>query len=136
MATALSLQENTNLETYTLIWLDRSADESRETIQAQQYFRLAINYLKIFKECDECVKYIQSIPQDDHVVMIVSGRLGQEIVPRIHHLRQLSAIYVYCMNKKNNEQWAQPFNKVSHYIDRKFLSKEYLSDQTHYCQSG
>jgi hypothetical protein len=123
MATALSLPENPNLETYTLIWLDRSADDSRETIQAQQYFRMAINYLKIFKESNECIKYIQSIPRDDHVVMIVSGRLGQEIVPRILQFPQVSAIYVYCMDKQKNEQWTRPFNKVCLSINRKFSSK-------------
>jgi hypothetical protein len=124
MATALASEEVPNLETYTLIWLDKSADELQESMQAQQYFRMAINYLKIFKESDACIKYIQSIPQDDHVIMIVSGRLGQEIVPRIHQLRQVSAIYVYCMSKQKNEQWARPFTKVSLSIDRKFLNEK------------
>ncbi|CAF5071208.1 unnamed protein product, partial [Rotaria sp. Silwood1] len=44
--------------------------------------------------------------------MIVSGQLGQEIVPSIHKLQQVVSIYVYCMNKKKNEQWARTFAKV------------------------
>jgi hypothetical protein len=44
--------------------------------------------------------------------LIVSGQFGREIVPKIHQLEQLSAIYVYCMNKEANEQWAKDFLKV------------------------
>ncbi|CAF1353988.1 unnamed protein product [Rotaria sordida] len=44
--------------------------------------------------------------------MIVSGRLGREIVPSIHELRQVISIYVYCMDKKSHEQWACNFEKV------------------------
>ncbi|CAF1071152.1 unnamed protein product [Rotaria sordida] len=44
--------------------------------------------------------------------MIVSGQLGKEIVPSIHNLRQVMSIYVYCMNKAINEQWASRFVKV------------------------
>ncbi|CAF1196393.1 unnamed protein product [Rotaria sordida] len=44
--------------------------------------------------------------------MIVSGRLGREIVPSIHKLRQVISIYVYCMDKRSNEQWAGNFEKV------------------------
>ncbi|CAF1143683.1 unnamed protein product [Rotaria sp. Silwood1] len=44
--------------------------------------------------------------------MIVSGRLGQDIVPSIHELRQVISIYVYCMDKSRHEQWARNFAKV------------------------
>ena len=112
MAVASSIQPISNLEIYTLIWLDSSANGSQETIQAQKHFRTAINYLKVFKHSDECIDYIKFIPNDDRVVLIVSGRLGQETVPQIHQYRKVSAIYVYCMDKKKNEHWANQFNKV------------------------
>ncbi|CAF3985218.1 unnamed protein product [Rotaria sp. Silwood1] len=44
--------------------------------------------------------------------MIVSGQLGKEIVPSVHNLQQVISIYVYCMNKEINEQWASRFTKV------------------------
>ncbi|CAF3807343.1 unnamed protein product [Rotaria sp. Silwood1] len=44
--------------------------------------------------------------------MIVSGQSEQEIVPSIHKLQQVVSIYIYCMNKKKNEQWARTFAKV------------------------
>jgi len=112
MAVTSLTQEKPNLETYSLIWLDSSAGTSQDAIQAQQYLRTVINYVKLFQQSDECEEYILSVPKDDRIILIVSGRLGRELVPRIHQLRQISSIYVYCMNKKKNEQWVQPFNKV------------------------
>ncbi|CAF4869195.1 unnamed protein product, partial [Rotaria sp. Silwood2] len=44
--------------------------------------------------------------------MIVSGQLGKEIVPAVQNLQQVTSIYVYCMNKEINEQWANRFAKV------------------------
>ena len=86
-------------------------NNSQENIQAQQQLRTSINHLLTFEDDQQCLQYIQSLPKDDRIVLIVSGRLGQIIVPQIVHLRQIISIYVYCMDKKANEQWAQHFLK-------------------------
>ncbi|CAF1296714.1 unnamed protein product, partial [Adineta steineri] len=65
-----------------------------------------------FQDIKQCQQYIEQTSQKDRLAIIVSGRLGQEIVPHIHQLRQVISIYVYCMDKKNNEQWALKFSKV------------------------
>ncbi|CAF3749135.1 unnamed protein product [Rotaria sp. Silwood1] len=44
--------------------------------------------------------------------MVVSGQLGRKIVPTIHSLRQVISIYVYCFDKKRNEEWACKYAKV------------------------
>lgn len=111
---AVTLSENTqkNLETYFLLWLDETVNNSEENVQAQRQLRTSINQLTSFDNDSDCEKYIHSVAKDDRIVLIVSGRLGQEFVPRIHHLPQISLIYVYCMEKMCNEQWAKPFYKV------------------------
>lgn len=112
MATATLTQEKPNLEIYSLVWLDNSVGSSQDTIQAQRFLQNAINYIKLFRQVDKCEEYIQSLSKIDRVILIVSGQLGREIVPKIHQLRQIHSIYVYCMNKQKNEDWARPFNKV------------------------
>ncbi len=116
MATALSntTQEDGNLETYCLIWLDASVNESQENIEAQKQLRTSINHLITFEDDQRCLQYIQSVSKDDRIILIVSGRLGQIIVPKIVKYRHIASIYVYCMNKKANEQWAKNFNKVTY----------------------
>jgi hypothetical protein len=114
MATpVLPLKANENLETYCLIWLDASVNSSKETIQAQQQLQTSINHLLTFKDDQKCLQHIRSSPKDDRIVLVVSGRSGRIIVPKIAQLRQIISIYVYCMDKKANEQWTQQYSKVS-----------------------
>jgi hypothetical protein len=71
-----------------------------------------IHHFKTFQNVQDCELFIQQKSNDDRIYFIVSGRLGQEIVPRIHHLRQVFSIYVYCQDIRKNEEWACKFNKV------------------------
>jgi hypothetical protein len=111
----LSSSKDNNLETFSLVWLDATVNESKENREVQQQLRKSINRLKTFNNADECEQYIRSMSEQDRVVIIVSGRLGQEVVPRIHHLRQVCRIYVYCMDRARNERWAKQFSKVRIY---------------------
>ena len=44
--------------------------------------------------------------------MIISGSLGQHIVPRVHKMIQVDSIFIFCGNKKYHEQWAKEWAKV------------------------
>jgi hypothetical protein len=105
-------QHKQNLETYFLIWLDAAVNSSEENVEAQQQLRTSINHLTTFDDDNECEEYIRSVSKHDRIILIVSGQLGQKLIPRIHQLQQIFAIYVYCMNKMPNEHWAQEFSKV------------------------
>lgn len=102
-----------NLETFSLIWLDASVNDSSENVDAQRQLRTSIHFLITFEDGEKCEEYIRTVPRDDRIVLIISGRFGQTIVPRIHSLRQVSDIYVYCKDKKRNEVWAKEFKKVN-----------------------
>ncbi|CAF3116856.1 unnamed protein product [Rotaria sp. Silwood2] len=101
-----------NLETFSLIWLDAVVKTAKENIGAQSDLRAIINYLKVFNNVEKCEKFIRKCHDADRVVLIVSGGLGQQIVPRIYKLQQVRAIYVYCMDKKKNKKWASQYTKV------------------------
>ena len=114
MATAISTSKaDENLETYCLVWLDASANSSKKTHQAQKQLQISINHLLTFENDQQCLQHIQSSSKDDRIILVVSGRSGRIVVPKIAQLRQIIAIYVYCMDKKANEQWTQLFPKVS-----------------------
>jgi hypothetical protein len=103
--------EENHLESFSLIWLDADVNikENRDT---QQKLRAIINHLKEFHDARECQQYIEQRSKEDSLVLIVSGRLGEEVVPCIHNFHQVSSIYVYCTDKTKNEQWACKFAKV------------------------
>jgi hypothetical protein len=113
-----SSSEDSNVETFSLIWLDATVNTSEENIKSQAILRESINQLTTFYNGDECITHIQNRSVNDRIILISSGGLGQLIVPQIHELRQIFSIYIYCINKEAHEQWARKFVKVN----RKFSS--------------
>jgi hypothetical protein len=108
-----SLSEDENFETTTLIWLDNPLIKSEEEINTQQKFRFAVNHIKLFDNTKECEKYIQHLFRDDRIVLITSGQLGKTFIPCIHHYRQITSIYIFCMDQKKHEEWTKDFLKVN-----------------------
>ena len=96
----------------SVLWLDNCVNTTQENIHGQNLFRSSIGHLKTFDNVDRCEEYIRSTPIDERLILIVSGRLGRVLTPRIHQLRQVSSIYVYCLDKTINEQWAIAYTKV------------------------
>ena len=105
-----------NLETFSIFWLDPQVNQTEDNRNAQLKLREIINHLKTFDDQNQCLQRILSLSTQDRLVLIVSGRCGRQLVPQIHHLRQVSSIYVYCMDKKANEQWAKDFIKIKSVI--------------------
>ncbi|CAF3222455.1 unnamed protein product [Rotaria socialis] len=112
MTATYTFVNNNDLETVCLVWLDASVNISSENIATQKELRSIIHHFKTFSNAPDCKQYIQQKSQYDRVFLIASGRLGQEIVPHIHHYRQVFNIYVYCHDKEKNEEWARKFIKV------------------------
>ncbi len=108
----INASSDDNLETFSLLWLDASVNITGDNLNAQQELRTIFNQLKPFENPNQCEQYIRVMSVEDRVVLIVSGQLGRDIVPRIHHLQQLLSIYVYCHNLESNEQWSRQFSKV------------------------
>jgi hypothetical protein len=114
MAVALSntTQNDENLETYCLIWVDSSVNNSSDNCQAQKQLKTTIHHLLTFEDDQQCFNYIKNLSKEDRIILITSGRSGRQIVPQINNLRQIISIYIYCMDKKANEQWSKSFSKV------------------------
>ena len=106
-----------NLDASSLVWLDEKVNKSQENIDAQQRLTLVIKTIKTFERVEPCEQYIKSQPGVERIVFIVSGALGQKIVPRINECKQIIAIYIYCGNKNNHKEWTKEFPKVyAHFI--------------------
>lgn len=111
MTTSVFLQDN-NLEGFYLVWLDTFINKSKEIFDAQEQIQLIINHIKTFENIKDCEEYFYNISSNDRICFIVSDDLGQQIIPNIHHYRQIFSIYFYCLNKNMNEEWTKTFPKV------------------------
>lgn len=105
-----------NLETYSIVWLDRLVSDAKEYMDAQQRLRASVNYIRTFKNIDECELFIQTVPSQDRIIFITNNQLGQELIPRIHHLRQICSIYIYNNDNKRGGGWVKEFKKVKFII--------------------
>ncbi|CAF4848912.1 unnamed protein product [Rotaria sp. Silwood1] len=117
-----------NVESFTCLWLDKYVNKTEDNIDTQEELRQIINDVRTFDNSDACEQYIRKITQEK-IVLIVSGGLGREIVPRLHDLPQFSACYVFCKDKKANEEWAKKYNKINGvFVQRHHLITQITED--------
>lgn len=112
MQSTPTLQKD-NLETVWQIWLSNSINTCRKVVDIPEQVRSNDNNIKTFENSIECEQFICSLSNNDRAVFIVDDLLGQQIIPRIHELRQVFAIYVYSTEIKINESWFKQFSKVT-----------------------
>ncbi|CAF1248142.1 unnamed protein product [Rotaria sordida] len=102
---------NTSKKQLTFVWLDSDAFENDENLETQQELYAIADHVEIFTDSNVCEEFIRSVP-NQRLVLFASGRLGLHIIPRIHQLKQIIAIYIYCINKTKYEQWTKDFDKI------------------------
>ena len=61
---------------------------------------------------ERCAQFIGETCVNKRVFLVTSGGIGREIVPKIHHIEQLYAIYVYCGHVQGHLEWASKLPKV------------------------
>ena len=110
LSVSLMLNKTDNLEPCSLLWVDASAN-SNENRHAQQLLRSIFNPIRIFEDNIECETYIHQ-SKCDQILLIVSGHLGFDMIPFIHSLRQITLIYIYCLNSTKHKTWASKFTKI------------------------
>ena len=100
------------LQNFHLIWLDNNIDDNntdcRNTIMQLQRI---INTINTFTNGEECVEFLENM-QNDKAYIIISGTLGQQIVPCIHNMSQVDSIFIFCSNKAYHEQWIKDWSKI------------------------
>ncbi|CAF4372486.1 unnamed protein product, partial [Didymodactylos carnosus] len=101
------MSEVLNNDKLIIIWLDANIDPKLE-----RDLHCAVSVLKVFQDPDQCVDHIISFENGENVLLIVSGSYGRNIVPLIYQISQLVWIYIYCINKQVNEQWAKNYEKI------------------------
>ena len=95
-----------------LIWLDTNINiKNKDCGNTVTQLRRVVNDINTFTDGEDCIQFINTI-NDNKVCMIISGSLGQHIVPRVHSMSQVDSIFIFCGNKKHHEQWAKEWSKI------------------------
>jgi tetratricopeptide (TPR) repeat protein len=119
-----------------VIWLDNNIDENsigcRNTITQ---LRRIVNDISTFTDDEECVQFLENIT-DNRACMIISGSLGQFIVPRVHNMSQVDSIFIFCDNEKRHEQWAKAWPKIKGVFTEMSPICEALKRATQQCEQN
>ncbi|CAF1386644.1 unnamed protein product [Adineta ricciae] len=100
------------VQNFLLVWVDANIDEKDQDCQnTLTHLRSVVNDVNIYTQPDACLQFLKSIG-DEKAFVITSGSLGQHLVPEIHGITQVNAIYIFCGNKSRHESWAKNWSKV------------------------
>ncbi|UJR19637.1 hypothetical protein I4U23_022771 [Adineta vaga] len=100
------------IQNVLLIWLDSNIDENNKDYENTiTQLRCVVNDLNIYTDGAQCIQFIETI-KDRKACIIISGSLGQLIVPSVHNLSQVDSIFIFCGNKQRHEVWAQTWPKI------------------------
>jgi hypothetical protein len=100
------------MQNVLLIWLDSNIDNKNQDCRnTVTQLRRIVNDIKTYTDGDRCIQFINTI-RDNKACMIISGALGQLIVPRVHNMFQVDSIFIFCRNKKHHEQWTKEWPKI------------------------
>ncbi|CAF1093451.1 unnamed protein product [Didymodactylos carnosus] len=98
-------------ETGEIIFL--RLDPYLEGEEREKYKYLAAPSLwKFYHNANDCENLLRSECRGKHVFLISSGQLSQQLVPTVHDLPQLTAVYIHCGDVELNKKWSCNFKKV------------------------
>ncbi|CAF4234579.1 unnamed protein product, partial [Rotaria sordida] len=125
-AAVLSRPRRRVLQNFLLVWLDGNLDESNEDFKKSlRRLRRVVASITTFTDAQECVNFLSEIKREK-VFMIISGSLGQHVIPDIEAWPQLESVYVFCRDQVVHEEWANKISKALQ-IDRENCDRALIS---------
>ena len=96
-----------------LVWLDNNIDEVDNVDCRNTLAQLCwvVSNTQVFTDENKCLDFIYKT-KHEKICMIISGSLGQNIVPVVHSMPSIDSIFIYCGNKSLHETWVKKWSKV------------------------
>jgi tetratricopeptide (TPR) repeat protein len=100
------------IQNFFLIWVDSCIDESindyQDIITQLQY---TVNTIYTYTNINSCVEFLTK-NGDENAFLIVSSSFSQQLVPIIHDMLQLHAIYIFDNETMTLKEWTNEWSKV------------------------
>ncbi|CAF1342373.1 unnamed protein product [Adineta steineri] len=99
-------------QNYLLVWVDANIDQANKDCQdTLNQLKNVVNDVNLCTEPNQCIQVLNKVDKE-HAFVITSGSLGQHLVPEIHDMPQVDAIYIFCGDKSRHQGWAQNWTKI------------------------
>ncbi|CAF1320417.1 unnamed protein product [Adineta steineri] len=110
-----------NKEDIRLIWLDAKIDDSQDSLRTQTLLLEFNPAAQFYTDPTRCIVFIKSTP-NEQILLIVSGALAREVLSQIHDTQQITAVFVFCGNRKYHIELISKYSKVADvFTDQKML---------------
>ncbi|CAF0751824.1 unnamed protein product [Adineta ricciae] len=98
---------------FRLVWLDKFIDVANDPHCANTVAQLQeiVEDVRTFTDVNECIEFINGL-KEDYILMVVSGSLGEMILPSIHDLNQIKFFCVFCQDQQRHRQWTSKWSKI------------------------
>lgn len=95
-----------------LIWVDANVQSSiADTTDTHDKLRVFVDEIILVDTPVKCIEMLNELDQSKCYV-ITSGAFGKNLVPQIHSIPHLEAIFVFCGNTTFHETWAKQWAKI------------------------
>jgi hypothetical protein len=100
------------VQNFRLIWLDPKINVSTPDCRnSLTRLRRVVNSVNTFTDIDTCLDFLKNV-HDEKAFLIVSGSIGENVIPSVHSMTQLDSIFVFCSNKARYEYLMIEWPKV------------------------
>ncbi|CAF1336708.1 unnamed protein product [Adineta steineri] len=124
------------MQNVLLIWLDHNINNNNaDRNNTIKQLKRIVNNINTFTDGEECVDFIKTII-NNKICMIVSGALGEHIVPHVHDMSQVDTIFIFCNNQEWHKQWTKEWSKIKGiFTDITSICKA-LKQTAHQCEQN
>ncbi|CAF0779814.1 unnamed protein product [Adineta steineri] len=99
-------------QNHLLVWTDANINQTNKHFQnVLAHLNNVASNINLCTQSDQCIQLLNQV-RHERVFVITSGSLGQHLVPEIHNLSQVDAIYIFCSNKVRHQEWARNWTKI------------------------
>ncbi|CAF1496523.1 unnamed protein product [Adineta steineri] len=124
------------MQNVLLVWLDTNINENNaDCSDTIKQLKRVVNNVNTFTDREECFEFILTI-NNNKVCMIVSGSLGQFIVPHVHDISRVDTIFIFCKNPEWHKQWAKEWSKIKGVFTDISSLCEALRQIAHQCEQN
>ncbi|CAF3317902.1 unnamed protein product [Rotaria socialis] len=101
------------IQNFLLVWLDRHINDVKNADYLNTISKLKELADKVYKfhDADDFVSFI-SDNKREKICIITSAEMGEIIVPVIHNMKQISAIYILSGDQAQHHVWIDGWSKI------------------------
>ena len=100
------------LQNNRLVWVDCNINENdADTQNTLEQLRTVVHQIDHFTQIDDCLQFSLKV-KNEQALIITSGSLGSKRLQQTQHLRQVSAVYIFCGNPDRHTSWTSKWSKI------------------------